>query len=333
MSISVVRTLADVVERAGVSLAALLRAAAIELDGLDRADARVSRAAVYRLCEAAIDLTQNPALGLHWAESLGGHAFVPISLLIAHAPTLRHALEALSDFHRLIADQLGYQLIEKHDVVTLRRIPLAGESSRLERCVSEMFVTGMFNVIRSFHVPARRTQVNFDYPAPAHVAEYERVFEGSARFDQPVSGIVFERAFMNNPSPHRDLDVHDALRSIAQRRVFRLTQQTPYAERARDVLVEQHACAPVSMELVAQALGLSVRSLRRRLSAEGRTYKSVLNEAFAILAQHRLRTTQCTIQEIAFELGFADTSGFFRAFKRQVGMTPQQYRSQQLGGI
>jgi AraC-like DNA-binding protein len=79
------------------------------------------------------------------------------------------------------------------------------------------------------------------------------------------------------------------------------------------------------MEQVAHALGLSVRSLRRRLADEGQSYAAIANEALTIVAKHLLRDRQRTIQETAYEMGFADTSSFHRAFKRWTGTTPGAY--------
>ena len=84
------------------------------------------------------------------------------------------------------------------------------------------------------------------------------------------------------------------------------------------------------MDAVARSLGLSARSLRRRLAMEGQTYERVADEAHAIMAKHLLTTTQLTLQETASTLGFSHMSTFHRAFKRWTGTTPLSYRAQQL---
>jgi AraC-like DNA-binding protein len=83
------------------------------------------------------------------------------------------------------------------------------------------------------------------------------------------------------------------------------------------------------MSRVARTLGLSRRSLRRRLVSEGSSYKTIVKEALAIVAKHYLREKRLTIQETAYEMGFADTSTFHRAFKRWTGRTPSAYRETQ----
>ena len=81
------------------------------------------------------------------------------------------------------------------------------------------------------------------------------------------------------------------------------------------------------MQAVALALGISVRSLRRRLAAEGRSYQSVESEALATAAKRLLRDERRTIQDTADRMGFADTTAFHRAFKRWTGTTPSAYRA------
>jgi AraC-like DNA-binding protein len=67
------------------------------------------------------------------------------------------------------------------------------------------------------------------------------------------------------------------------------------------------------------------------LEAEGTSYNTVVNESLGILAKQLIRNSAGSVQEIAFEMGFADTSSFHRAFKRWTGMTPRAYRAEQMG--
>src|SRR5690606_23615634 len=104
---------------------------------------------------------------------------------------------------------------------------------------------------------------------------------GRERFDQPFTALVFDRALLDATSPHQDDDVCEALQSVAERRLLRISQRTPYAIRVRDFLVREGFPHRTDMESVARALGMSVRSLRRRLEAEGKAYNDILSEARA----------------------------------------------------
>lgn len=322
----IVRGLVEAVEQVGVSRTELLRAAQLDTALLYCEEAGVPRSLVYRLCELALDLTHDPALGLHWSERLCGTTFNPVSDLVAHAATLRQGFDSLRSFHRLLNDQPSFRLTERADKVTVQCFNLIGASVRVQRFGLEMLVLGVVRLIRSFGGQARVDAVSFEYERPEYHEEYTRVLGLAPRFEQPLTCIVFDRALMSSVSLHRDEDVHEALRVIAERRILRLTQHTPFSARVRELLVEQAHTHQPDMNRVARALGLSRRSLRRRLVAEGSSYKAIVKEALAIVAKQYLRERRLTIQETAYEMGFADTSTFHRAFKRWTGRTPSAYR-------
>jgi AraC-like DNA-binding protein len=328
----VVKALVGAVEQAGGGRVELLRAAGFEATQLDADEARMTRSDVYRICELALELTGDPALGLHWAERLAVNTFVPVSYLIAHSADLRNGFETLSRFARLLSDQPSYELLDQAGKLTVRCLSSSTDSVRVQRFSAEMHLAGLYRVVRSFDLGARPERVSFAYAAPSYHEEYARVFDCAVHFEQPFTGIVFEQALLTRASPHRDQDIHDTLRALAERRMSRLTQGVPYALRARELLVQHGWPERMDMQTVARALGLSVRSLRRRLAAEGKSYSHVENDAFAIVAKQLLRDKQRTIQEAAYEMGFSDTTTFHRAFKRATGTTPSKFRDDQPGG-
>ncbi|MEL6876365.1 MAG: helix-turn-helix transcriptional regulator, partial [Pseudomonadota bacterium] len=81
-----------------------------------------------------------------------------------------------------------------------------------------------------------------------------------------------------------------------------------------------------ALSLVASKLGMSARTLQRRLSGKGQSYQNLVDLARQELAQQLLRDTDYSLAEIAFLTGFAEQSGFTRAFKRWAGQTPRSYR-------
>jgi len=99
-----------------------------------------------------------------------------------------------------------------------------------------------------------------------------------------------------------------------------------YAQRVRDLLLEHGAQKRTDMNAVARALGLSARSLRRRLCDEGVSYNTIAEDALATLAKQLLSDEARSIQETAYSMGFSDPSAFYRAFKRWTGTTPKTYR-------
>jgi AraC-like DNA-binding protein len=328
VSSRVVSELVRAVERAGVPRDEFLKAAGIEPAWLESDEYRWRRADVFGLSRVALELTRDPALGLHWGEWLTTSSFNLISHLIAHASTLHCALETLQRFGQLVTDQFRVVLVETGDLAELRSVDATDQPLEVRRVTAEMLTIGLLDLIRHFGGPnAKVARVCFEYPAPDYRAEYERLFAGTERFDQPFTGLVFDRALLHAQSPQKDEDLYATLSDLAARRLLRIQRRAPYSVRVQHHLLQQRAPHRVSMRQVARGLGVSVRSLHRRLTEEGQSYAALANEASAHLAKQLLTDEGHTIHETAHRMGFSNVSSFHRAFRRWTGTTPGAFRS------
>jgi len=325
VSIRVVQGLADVLAVSGIDRQTFLNAARISSALLADEDARISRLEMFRLCEVALDLTGDSALGLHWGERFTESTFTPLSHLIAHSTNLRAGLQTLFAYQQVLTDETRYELVEEGDEVTLRLSALPERSLRLRTFVIEMEAIGIYRLLRSFGPDVRPKHVDFVYEPPAHRNEYTRVFQGVERFGQPYSALTFPRSLMSSVPPHKDEDVRIALEAVASRRALRVKKRMSYALRVREQLVKLGPSVRSDMNEVAHVLGMSVRSLRRRLDEEGSTFSELAYEAAATIAKELLSSKQKSIKEAAFAMGFADVSSFHRAFKRWTGLTPRSF--------
>ncbi|HKU37318.1 MAG TPA: AraC family transcriptional regulator [Polyangiales bacterium] len=327
VSARAVNTLIDSVAAAGVPRARFLRVARLEPAQL-HADARLPRRKLFELFELALQQTGDAAFALHSMERLAPDALNPLAALVVHAATLREALSGIQEFRRLLGDDPSFRVYEQGTHVVVRCEDLADESTSVRRFFAEVTLAGLFRLLRRFRADARIGCVMFAYGAPAYQHEYARVFHGLARFDQPFTGLRFDREILRSSAPYADRELHDTLRLFAKRRMTRLTEDVPYSTRVREVLVWQPPPRELGMASVARKLGVSVRSLRRYLTAEGKPYPELVNEALASIAKKCLRDEGRSIVDTAAELGFADHTSFHRAFKRWTGLTPSEYRRQ-----
>ncbi|MET0340738.1 MAG: AraC family transcriptional regulator [Polyangiales bacterium] len=324
VSAMVLRGLATAVEAMGVSRSELLRTAEIDLALLDSPDARLPRARIEHAARAAMTLTHDPALGLHWAERLTHLTFGPISHLLGYVESLRQGFTMLHRFERLFHDEPAYALHERGDEATIRVLAPAGRPLDLQRFTAEIITAGLLRPIRLLCPALRILRASYAYEAPAHRAEYERIFGAVVQFEQDFTGIVFDRALLDVPSPHGDADLRSTFSALAEQRMLRAVGPPSYALRLRDMMVKR-APARLGMPCAAQALGLSERSLRRQLAVEDTSYQRVEHEALAHVARRLLRDDGRSIQETAFELGFSDATSFHRAFKQWTGETPSGF--------
>ena len=111
-----------------------------------------------------------------------------------------------------------------------------------------------------------------------------------------------------------------------RRRLGELEDTATTAERVQALLLELLPSSAATMELVAERLAMSKRTLQRRLEDEGRTFRALVNDTRERLARHYLTQTRMSGGEIAFLLGFEDPNSFYRAFHEWTGQTPDTVR-------
>jgi AraC-like DNA-binding protein len=326
VSMQVVRTLATVVADAGGSQASFLRAANLEPTDLQALSLNFPRAKLHDLCALALDLTEDPALGLHSIERLATEALNPIASLVAHSATLLDALNGIQQFRQLYGDEPSFRIRKELGKVIVEHDLVADERPHVQRYMAEVTLAGLFCAIRRFEATEPICYVAFQYKPPQYVAEYQRIFGGRARFEQAFTGLGFESGLLAAPAPYPDAELHHTLWALARRRIADRTNGASCAARLHDHLVWQSPPRDMSMQAAARALGLSIRTLRRQLAAEGKLYSDVVTQARAAIAKSCLRNQQQTIEQTARELGFSDATGFHRAFKRWTGLTPHAYR-------
>ena len=76
----------------------------------------------------------------------------------------------------------------------------------------------------------------------------------------------------------------------------------------------------------ADLVGISGRTLQRRLAQHGTTYNELLNQARFDAAKQLLQDKSISVSNIGFELGYTNSANFTRAFRRWTGLSPRQYR-------
>lgn len=327
MSVSavVVRALVEAVEGASPGGSKFLKAAGFDPARLANPDERLEQAEYDALVERALDFASDPGLGLRMGIETTSLTYSLPANLVFQAPSLREGLRNAADVYRLLVDDLPFVLEERPKEIVIKVVGVKG-SPKCRQFGAEVSVASIYRALRHFAPDARPRYVAFEHSAPAHRAEYTRLFEGLERFDQPFTGLVVDRKLMEAPQLHFDGALHAALRNHATKRVAELDNGVSYREKVRDYVIERPGRAH-DMHSVARGLGTSARTLRRRLFEEKVTFRHVVEGALASVATRLLVEERKSIQEAAYEMSFSHPSAFCRAFKRWTGSTPKEYQS------
>jgi AraC-like DNA-binding protein len=326
VSIFLVRAVLEAAERSGSARPDWRARIPVDWRLLDQPEARLEFEEFEAVLSAVVAATGDDALGLHVVEHMPEGAVDLLGHMAAHAPTMREAIRMASQFAGLGMDGLAIDARDDGDTLVIgysfpRSTPLS------DRVLAELCLGGMVRLARSFTGPTATPRLAcFEHGRPEHHLEYTRVFGDSPRFDQDMTAITFDRAMVDRPQMHQHPELYDLLRAEAQRRLDRMAAAVRPASRLRQLLLAMPLSQIPEIAAAARALGMSERSLRRHLAADGTSYRDVIRSALEASAGRMLREPARTIKETAVALGFADAAAFHRAFKRWTGMTPGEYR-------
>ncbi|MBY8852635.1 AraC family transcriptional regulator, partial [Saccharothrix sp. MB29] len=164
--------------------------------------------------------------------------------------------------------------------------------------------------------------VDLAYPEPPHGAEYHLIFGAPLRFGAPTTTLTFDTRFLRMPVVQDEA----ALRRFLRNSPAELLSRRDYGADASSQVRRMLGGGVVGLDNVAARLGVSAPTLRRRLTAEGTSFREVREQLLRDQAVASLVRGGESVEELALRLGFSEASAFHRAFKRWTGTSPGTYR-------
>src|SRR5262245_49651028 len=152
------------------------------------------------------------------------------------------------------------------------------------------------------------------------------------RFAAPFDAVGYERGYLDLQPPQPEPKLHALLLSHLEQRATELPSALTLSYRVRRLILFELSGGNPSADHIASRLGMSRRTLTRRLLDQGTRFQTLLDEVRLGLCERALISEEVGIAEIAERLGFAEPAAFRHAFKRWTGMTPSQYRARNWRG-
>ncbi len=308
----------------GYDPGALSASVGIERALLDNPEARVPHDAVMRLWQEAVADRGDPDIGLHVAEAAAIESFDVHAYAVFASATLREGLQLACRYQRLIHESTELSLTPGTGGAWLRHTLPGGFA--VPRPSAEFLLTSYVRLGRiASGSEWEPLEVRFAHPAPQRDAEHRRLFGAALRFDSGENSVLVADEVLNTPCPQANVGLLDVLERHAGELLARSPKDSTLSAKVRAHLVSVLSGGAPSAVQVAAHFRMSVRTLARRLENEGTSYKHVLDQLRRERATALLRERRASIAEVAFLLGFADVSAFYRAFKRWTGTTPVDF--------
>lgn len=281
---------------------------------------------VHAFYDAAADAAKDPFLGLHLAMQWPRGGFGLVEFCCRSAPTVGNALARIVRYMGLLNELVVLAMDAEGPVVVVdHRIP--GEPACVGRHGNEFFLTLLVShtqLLAGRECRPRRAW--FAHPAPADTSELIPVFGPQLEFDRGSNGLALDRAILDLPLATADGPLLSVLDAQAERSLDHAERPEDFGGAVRSAIRRALDGGAPSVKVVARGLGLSVRSLQRRLEAEGTTFQDEVETVRRELARTYVQSSKVPLGEIAFRLGYADTTAFLKAFKRWTGTTPSRLR-------
>jgi AraC-like DNA-binding protein len=327
----------------------------------DTPDVIVSRSFLAALTTAGVTAAQHEAAlraanarhGMFWTEDLGPHALqayaraldefhgpghlglkvaraMPdgangvLEYLLLTAPCLRASQLIHARFGLLTADYLRFELRESDGHSSVALVPPEGlvlaplmEEYRVGRTL-----LGMRRALKQPQFTP--SDVYFTVLRPASLLGLQEFFGRDVRFHfaQPRAGLSVATNVLDQPLPTSDPALHRILLDHAQALMQKAPVPTNVAARVRQALVAQLHVGRPSINAVGRRLGMSERTLRRRLAEENTSFGDLLDQVRSSLARVLSRAADQTEKGVAHKLGFESTSALRRAQKRWAARMP-----------
>ncbi|KAB2923233.1 MAG: AraC family transcriptional regulator [Dechloromonas sp.] len=256
------------------------------------------------------------------------------------ATTLAEALARASRFLHIVLPDLAVSVRRSHghaELVIAETRKLADDGDDAGRVFAFEWLLRLLHGLACWLVGRGISldSVIFPYRKPPHFADYALIFTEDSRFAPTVPGgtgtlvASFNANLLDLPLRRDEAALQTFLDGAPGKITMLYRRDREMVSRVRDLL---RAALPdtLSLENIAERLHLSPRTIHRRLEEEGSSFRAIKDALRRDLALARLTKSRDPIAQVAADLGYADTSAFYRAFVDWTGMAPMHYRRQWL---
>lgn len=322
------RLAAERVIQRGSDVSPILNKAGLPMSLMTDTGIRVSVRSQILFLNLVAEALEDNLLGFHIAQDFDIRELGSFYYVMASSEKLGDAIAREAHYSSIVNEglRISYQ---RASALTVD-FEYVGVERHLDRHEMEFWITCTLRKSRFFTkrelVP---NHVSFVHRHAGDLSEMERYFSCQLNFGGAVDRIAFDLQAADLPLVTADpylnrFLVEDYEKAISRRQISR----NPLRTRVENAITPRLPHGTVSIGNIASDLGMSPRTLSRRLSDEGLTFSAVLDELRNALAERYLQNSDLSISQITWLLGYTEASSFVHAFQRWAGKSPTDARRQ-----
>lgn len=289
-------------------------------------DGVVTGAATYAHMERIAGMRRPVAVWMDGIARHGARSLGVVGLAAKTLPTVADAMACHQRFQHLTNRTAAYEGEIVGDTYVLReRRPGPPRPGLLRMADYAMGVAvQLLQAIGGDVVPVR---LDSRSPRDGLHEALETRFGARVVPEAPVTAVVLPLSVLARPVATADPELGEYFRALLERAAAVEAGDSDFVVQVRRHVQEALALGKPTTAGVSRALGVSRRTLQRRLEGEGQSFEGLLADTRRRLAEGYLRDPSLSLPEIAWLLGYRDETSFFRAFRRWTGTTPSQWRT------
>lgn len=311
-----------VLQSFGLQPMAVLKKAGLPVTLFTQEHPVVTQDAYFRLMTAISDLMPDESVPIRMATMESIETFSPPIFAAYCSRNGLACLHRLARYKRLIGP-LVLEICEGEDTVSVHLTTEDGKTP-LPTFIIETEMVFLVHLLRKAvkeELTPLKATVEMAIPGQAFAR-----FLGIQPAVAKANVLTFSRSDLDKPFISENEAMWRYFEPEMNKRLSELTVDDSFSAQVRSALTEMLPAGEGTSQHVAERMGISTRTLQRRLKDEGTTFQQILSGMREILARHYLRHTDMTTQDIAFLLGYAEVNSFLRAFAIWTGQTVSIFR-------
>lgn len=313
----------------GVSAQDILRKAKLPLTFFTESQF-VNTAQYLAIWEAYTALVDDPAeIIVKQMNDLEISQLPPSALAPYHARDLRDALKRLARYKQLCVPE-RFHITEKDELCTIELEWLYNEQPEPAMLAGIMLTSLLELGRRGTRVKLHAHSVEFSCPE-GEIKELDTYFGCHIKFGTKRSRLILRRSDLDLPFVSYNAELLDILTPALDLALVEQQHVSSVTEKVKWMMKRSLTAGRPDIQVIASELGMSDRTLQRRLNEEGTTFKQLLSSTRREQALLYLSDPTIDLKEVAFLLGYEEQNSFYRAFRSWEGDTPSNWRILHLG--
>lgn len=328
-SVAALRQYVRAAESAGVDTRQIFEAVGLNPTILDTDDGRINGDQFQWFIRCLSEQSGNPILGLETGDFVQPGSYSVLGYITMSCATLGEAVARIAPFEKLVGDMGTTSLAMKGEDIRLTWTCNYTDALVRPHLVDNVFASWV-NYARwlADNDEASPSCVRLQRPSPG--AELEQAYHDRWRcpviFSAGEDSITLKKSLLDTRLRQPDPMLRKTLEAHALSQLAALDTDSDLSSRVRHSIQQQLMHGITRQDMVADDLGMTSRTLQRKLSQEGVSYQKLLDEVRQTMAEDYLRNSELAIPDIALRLGYSETTSFHRKFKAVTGQTPGEFR-------